>query len=69
MWVVGRGEAEGGAGGHGACRESWECVLRVRGRESGVSYNLLEERWIPVLRTDGKTCRVGIRGALMASKM
>jgi len=29
-----------------------------------VSYNLLEERWIPVLGTDGKACRVGITAAL-----
>jgi hypothetical protein len=29
-----------------------------------VSYNLLEEPWIPVLGTDGKPCRVGIRTAL-----
>ncbi|GAH89522.1 unnamed protein product, partial [marine sediment metagenome] len=29
-----------------------------------MSYNLLEERWIPVLRTDGKACRLGITAAL-----
>lgn len=29
-----------------------------------MTYNLLEERWIPVLWTDGKACRVGIVEAL-----
>jgi len=29
-----------------------------------VNYNLLEEKWIPVLRSDGQTHRVGIREAL-----
>jgi len=33
-------------------------------RETGVSYNLLEERWIPVLGTDGKAGREGIKAAL-----
>ncbi|NQT84083.1 type I-E CRISPR-associated protein Cse1/CasA [bacterium] len=29
-----------------------------------MNYNLLEEQWIPVLMTDGKYCRVGIKDAL-----
>ncbi|MBI4384697.1 MAG: type I-E CRISPR-associated protein Cse1/CasA [Nitrospinae bacterium] len=28
------------------------------------NYNLLEERWIPVLMTDGRFCRLGIKDAL-----
>ena len=29
-----------------------------------MSFNLLDERWIPILRTDGRAERVGIREAL-----
>lgn len=45
--------------GHG----DWADSQRKR-EEEAVNYNLLEEKWIPVLRKDGKSCRVGIREAL-----
>ena len=32
--------------------------------EKPQNYNLLEEPWIPVLRNDGQTDRVGLREAL-----
>jgi hypothetical protein len=33
-------------------------------REAGMNYNLLDEKWIPVLYRDGRYERVGIRKAL-----
>lgn len=33
--------------------------------EKSRNYNLLVERWIPILRTDGKPDRVGIKDALV----
>ncbi|MBI4285285.1 MAG: type I-E CRISPR-associated protein Cse1/CasA [Chloroflexi bacterium] len=39
-------------------------VTNALGREKPLSYNLIEERWIPILRTDGRPGRVGIKEAL-----
>ncbi len=56
----------GGNGGRAGRprRANAGCVFVGPRRETGVSYNLLEERWIPVLGSDGKACRVGITAAL-----